>query len=107
MISIGAAIRASFDAPIRFMESYHAYIPNESDKEATIRAFQLLVKIFNRSLEFLKIIDPTDNNINPDNVMLKEESTIGEILTKYIVRYSIMIDSKESARAYTKTIHDL
>ncbi len=39
--------------------------------------------------------------------MLKEESTMGEILTKYMVRYSMMIDSKESARAYTKTIHDL
>ena len=35
----------------------------------------------------------------PDNVILKDESTIGEILTKYIVRYSIMIDSKESTRA--------
>jgi hypothetical protein len=32
---------------------------------------------------------------------------MGEILTKYIVRYSIIIDSKDSARAYTKTIHDL
>lgn len=49
----------------------------------------------------------TDSNIIPDNVMLRDESTIGEILTKYIVRYSIITDSKDSARAYTKTIHDL
>ncbi len=50
MISIGAAIRASFEAPIRFIESYHPYIPNESDKDAIIRDFQLLVNIFIRSL---------------------------------------------------------
>src|SRR5918997_1137385 len=46
MISIGPAIRASFDAPIRFMESYHVNIPNESDKDAIRRDFQLLVNIF-------------------------------------------------------------
>jgi hypothetical protein len=33
-------------------------------------------------LLFLKMIDPTDNNIIPDSVILKEESTMGEILTK-------------------------
>ena len=53
------------------------------------------------------MIHPTDNNIIPDIVILKEESAMGENLTKYIVRYSMMIDSKESARAYTNTIHDL
>jgi hypothetical protein len=50
IISIGPAISASLDAPIRFIESYHPNIPNESDKDASRRYFQLLVNIFSRYL---------------------------------------------------------
>src|SRR5438093_6501729 len=49
-ISIGPAMRASFDAPIRLMESYHVNIPSESEEDAKIRIFHDLVKRIGISL---------------------------------------------------------
>ncbi len=98
IISIGPAISASFDAPILLIESYHANIPSERDKDTAIRVLQDLIKRIIVSLYFFKIIVETSNRIIPDNVMLTE-STIGENSIKCVVRYSIMIDSvvKETA----------
>jgi hypothetical protein len=99
IISIGPAISASFDAPILLIESYHANIPSERDKDATIRVLHDLTKRIIVSLYFLKITVVTSNSINPDNVMLTDESTIGENFTKCVVRYSIMMDSVDKAVA--------
>lgn len=43
-ISSGPAMRTSFDAPIRLIESYHVNIPNDSDRDARIRFFHNLAK---------------------------------------------------------------
>ncbi len=99
IISIGPAISASFDAPILLIESYHANIPSERDKDAAISVLQDLIKRIVVSLYFFKIIVVTSNSIIPDNVMLTDESTIGENLIKCVVRYSIMIDSVDRATA--------
>lgn len=99
IISIGPAINASFDAPILLIESYHENIPSERDKDAAIRVLQDLTKRIIVSLYFFKIIVVTNNSIIPDSVILTDEITIGENLIKYVVRYSIMIDSIERATA--------
>lgn len=98
-ISIGPAMRASFEAPILLIESYHVNIPSERDKDAKIRIFHDLVKRIIVSLYFLKIRDATSSNIIPANVMLTAESMIGENWRKYVVRYSIMMDSMDMAIA--------
>lgn len=99
MISIGPAISASFDAPILFIESYHVNIPNASDNDAMIIVLQDLVKRIIVSLYFFKTKVATINSIIPADVMLMADSTIGENFVKYIVRYSIIIDSKDRAIA--------
>ncbi|HEY0580347.1 MAG TPA: hypothetical protein VGC75_06540 [Candidatus Nitrosocosmicus sp.] len=99
IISIGPAISASFDAPILLIESYHANIPSERDKDAVIRVLQDLTKRIIVSLYFFKIIVATNNSIIPDNVILTDEITIGENFIKYVVRYSMMIDSIDRATA--------
>jgi hypothetical protein len=98
-ISIGPAMRASFDAPIRLMESYHVNIPSESDKDANIRIFHDLVKRIGIGLFLLKKKAATINSIIPANVMLVAESIIGENCRKDVVKYSIMMDSTEMANA--------
>jgi hypothetical protein len=98
-ISIGPAMRASFDAPIRLMESYHVNIPSESDEDAKIRIFHDLVKRIGICLFLLKKKAATLNSIIPANVMLVAESIIGENCREDVVKYSIMIDSTEMANA--------
>jgi hypothetical protein len=71
-------MRASFEAPILLIESYHVNIPSERDKDAKIRIFHDLVNRIIVSLYFLKIRDATSSNIIPANVMLTAESMIGE-----------------------------
>jgi hypothetical protein len=106
-ISMGPAMRASFDAPIRLMESYHVNIPSESDEDAKIRNFHDLVKSIGICLFLLKKNAATINSIIPANVMLVAESITGVNFRKDVVKYSIMMDSTEMANAYTKTIQDL
>ncbi len=79
IISIGPAMRASFDAPIRLIESYQVKIPNERGKDAKIRVLQDLIKRVTISLYLLKIIDVVSSNIIPASVMLTDESIMGEI----------------------------
>ncbi len=98
IISIGPAMRASFDAPILLIESYHVNIPSESDRDAKIRIFQDLVKSIIVFLYF-ETRDAASSNNTPASVMLTAESIIGENLRKYVVKYSIMIDSVERAIA--------
>jgi hypothetical protein len=98
-ISMGPAMRASFDAPIRLMESYHVNIPSESDEDAKIRNFHDLVKRSGICLFLLKKKAATINSIIPANVMLVAESIIGENFRKDVVKYSIMMDSTEMANA--------
>jgi len=98
-ISIGPAMRASFDAPIRLMESYHVNIPSESDDDAKIRIFHDLVKRIRICLFLLKKKAATISSIIPANVMLVAESIIGEKCRKDVVKYSIMMDSTEMANA--------
>jgi len=78
IISIGPAIRASFDAPILLIESYHVNIPSESDEDAKISILQDLVKRIIVSLYFLNIKIAVSNNMIPANVMLTAESIIEE-----------------------------
>lgn len=78
IISIGPAIRASFDAPILLIESYQVNIPSESDEDAKISIFQDLVKRIIVSLYFLNIKIAVSNNMIPANVMLTAESIIEE-----------------------------
>jgi hypothetical protein len=92
-ISNGPAIRASFDAPILLMESYHVSIPNESDKDARIRIFNDLIKRFFISSFFLKIKFAIKSNIIPAEVILIAESIKGENLRNEVVKYSTIIDS--------------
>ncbi len=77
IISIGPAISASFDAPILLIESYHAYVPSERNKDAKIRTFKDLVKRVVISLYFLNMKDATSSNIIPASVMLTDNNTIG------------------------------
>jgi hypothetical protein len=95
-ISSGPAIRTSFDAPIRLMESYHVNIPNDNDKDARIRFFHDLVKRIDIFLFLLSTKAATSNSIIPAKVILMAESMIGEIWTnEEVVKYSIIIDSMD------------
>jgi hypothetical protein len=106
-ISSGPAIRTSFDAPIRLIESYHVKIPNESDKDARIKFFHDLMKRIGIFLLLYKN-DAASNNIIPAKVILMAERMIGEIWrNEEFVKYSIIIDSMEIVIAYTNTTQDL
>ena len=107
-ISSGPAMRTSFDAPIRLMESYHVNIPNDKDKDARIRFFHDLVKRIDIFLFLLSTKAAISNSIIPAKVILMAESMIGEIwANEEVVKYSITIDSMDIVIAYTKTTHDL
>ena len=106
-ISSGPAIRTSFDAPILLMESYHVNIPNDRDKDARITFFHDLEKRTSNFFALLSTQTITISNNIPAKVILMAESIIEEKCTNEVVRYSMIIDSRDIVTAYTKTIHDL
>lgn len=94
-ISSGPAIRTSFDAPILLMESYHVKIPNERDKDARITFFHDLEKRTSNFSALLSTQTATTNNNIPAKVMLIAESIMGEKCTNEVVKYSMIIDSRD------------
>ena len=106
-ISSGPAIRTSFDAPILFIESYHVNIPNDRDKDARMTFFHDLEKRISNFFALLKTHNATINNNKPAKVILMAESIMGEKCANEVVKYSMIIDSRDIVIAYTKTTHDL
>src|SRR5215831_18402441 len=104
-ISRGPAIRSSLDAPILFMESYHVKIPIASAIDARTSSLVDFVNRFVMALFFLKPKTAVSIRKKPAAVILVAENTSGEILIDD-VKYSIIMDSTESAIAKTKTIQD-
>ena len=93
-ISRGPAIRASFEAPIRLIESYHVNIPIASKKQAKMRFFHDFENSVDIPFFFIKKAAISDS-IMPAKVMLMAESIMGGICREVVVKNSMRIDSTD------------